>query len=48
MTPIGGGVNMQPRVALSNDRITIDTGDNDLVKAEAGPADLADGQWWWD
>jgi hypothetical protein len=49
MTPLGGGVHMQPRQALRSDRIQIDVeGESDKVKATAGPADLADGQWWWD
>lgn len=49
MTPLGGGVNMQPRLALRRDRMTVDRdGENVRVKQDAGPADLADGQWWWD
>ncbi|QDT09685.1 DUF1598 domain-containing protein [Planctomycetes bacterium K23_9] len=49
MTPLGGGVHMQPRLALNPDRLTVDTtGENDQVKKTAGPSDLADGQWWWD
>jgi hypothetical protein len=49
MTPLGGGVNMQPRMALSSDRVEIDAdGDNNRVKQSAGPSQLADGQWWWD
>ncbi len=49
MTPLGGGVHMQPRLALNSDQITIDTkGTNNQVKKSAGPSDLADGQWWWD
>lgn len=49
MTPLGGGVQMQPRVALNKDRLTIDTkGETVAVKTTAGPSNLADGQWWWD
>ncbi|WP_246146113.1 DUF1598 domain-containing protein [Rubripirellula lacrimiformis] len=49
MTPLGGGVQMQPRIALKKDHVTIDTkGENTQVKQSAGPADLAAGQWWWD
>jgi hypothetical protein len=49
MTPLGGGVHMQPRLALNPDNMTVDTtGENDKVKKSAGPSDLADGQWWWD
>ena len=49
MTPLGGGVQMQPRLALRKDRVAVDTkGDNNRVKQTAGPSNLADGQWWWD
>ncbi len=49
MTPLGGGVQMQPRLALRRDRLTVDTdGANEQVKQSAGPSKLADGQWWWD
>ena len=49
MTPLGGGVNMQPKLALSRDRVDLDTaGDNVRVKKSAGPSGLAEGQWWWD
>ncbi|MCC9656528.1 DUF1598 domain-containing protein [Rhodopirellula halodulae] len=49
MTPLGGGVNMQPRIALNDDRVTIDTeGQHVQVKQSSGPDQLAPGQWWWD
>ena len=49
MTPLGGGVNMQPKLALSRDRVDLDTaGENVRVKKSAGPSGLAEGQWWWD
>ncbi len=49
MTPLGGGVHMNPRIALQSDRLQVDAeGANEKVKQTAGPADLADGQWWWD
>lgn len=48
MTPLGGGVNVQPRMALQRDRLQSDDGANEKVKATVGPTDLADGQWWWD
>lgn len=49
MTPLGGGVHMQPRLALQSDRLQVDAvGANDKVKQSAGPSNLADGQWWWD
>ena len=49
MTPLGGGVNLQPKMALSRDRVIVDSdGNNNRVKQSAGPSNLADGQWWWD
>lgn len=49
MTPLGGGVQMQPRKALSSENLVIDRdGENNRVKQYAGPADLKEGQWWWD
>ena len=49
MTPLGGGVHMQPRLALQSENIEIDTvGANQKVQQVAGPKDLQDGQWWWD
>lgn len=49
LTPLGGGIHMQPRQALRSDRLVSETdGASDAVKQLAAPADLADGQWWWD
>ncbi len=49
MTPLGGGVNMQPKLAITSSRVKVDSdGDNNRVKQSAGPSQLADGQWWWD
>ena len=49
MTPLGGGVQMQPRKALSSKTLVVDRdGENNLVKQSAGPSNLKDGQWWWD
>ncbi len=49
VTPLGGGVHMQPRLALNSDQRVIDSaGENAKAKQAAGPANLADGQWWWD
>ncbi len=49
MTPLGGGVHMQPRLALRSENIEVDTvGANQKVQQVAGPKDLQDGQWWWD
>jgi hypothetical protein len=49
MTPLGGGVQMQPRKALSKETLVIDReGRNNDVKQSAGPSSLKEGQWWWD
>ena len=49
MTPLGGGVQMNPRKALSSETLVIDReGRNNEVKQSAGPSSLEDGQWWWD
>lgn len=49
MTPLGGGVQMQPRKALSSQTLVVDReGQNNQVKQTAGPSELKDGQWWWD
>ncbi len=49
MTPLGGGVQMKPRLALSKEHVVVDTaGENQQVKQSAGPANLSEGQWWWD
>jgi len=49
MSPIAGGVNIQPRVALNSDRVK---GDEDgaisKLKNEIKLDGLAAGQWWWD
>ena len=49
MTPLGGGVHMNPRNALKKETLVIDTkGENNRAKQSAGPSNLAEGQWWWD
>jgi hypothetical protein len=49
MTPVGGGVHVQPRQALLSTNIQ---GDEDgkiaEQKTEISLKDLAAGQWWWD
>ena len=49
MTPIGGGVNIRPTMALATDRILSDK-DGSLKKAhqQVGAPQLLKGQWWWD
>ncbi|KAA5543639.1 DUF1598 domain-containing protein [Roseiconus nitratireducens] len=48
MTPLGGGVQMQPRKALTPENLVVDQAATSDVKQSAGPSDLQDGQWWWD
>lgn len=49
MTPLGGGVHVEPRIALKKENIEVDTvGANQQVKQSAGPSELPAGQWWWD
>lgn len=49
MTPVGGGVNIQPRQALQVSNMSIDE-DGKLAerRTEISLKDLAAGQWWWD
>ncbi len=49
MTPLGGGVNLQPKMALSPEHLSKDV-DGRAVKTrnQAGPIELKAGQWWWD
>jgi len=49
MTPLGGGVQIQPRKALSAENLVVDPqGTTGEVKRYAGPSGLKEGQWWWD
>ena len=49
MTPIGGGVNIQPRIALNSDKASVDSkGEIENVRDSITFENLADGQWWWD
>ena len=49
MTPVGGGVTMQPRKALASENVLRDE-EGKVSEARDGIklGDLADGQWWWD
>jgi len=49
MTPVGGGVTLEPRQALQEGYVQVDS-DGKLVKTRDGIdiGKLADGQWWWD
>jgi hypothetical protein len=49
MTPVGGGVNIQPRVALSEEHLKVEASEE--LKELANKSDLqnlAKDQWWWD
>lgn len=49
MTPIGGGVNIQPKNALVSDRMLSDEqGRLDSARKQISLDKLAKGQWWWD
>lgn len=49
LTPLGGGVSLQPKKALEKDAIRVDEA-GDLVKprASVAPTKLDASQWWWD
>ncbi|NQU21793.1 MAG: DUF1598 domain-containing protein [Candidatus Nealsonbacteria bacterium] len=48
MTPIGGGVTIQPTQALASDNLLTDENEK-VAKARAETKiELAEGQWWWD
>ncbi len=49
MTPVGGGVEIQPRLALATDRLLHDEDKKLQQRREAISLEhLQDGQWWWD
>lgn len=50
MTPIGGGVNIQPRQAITSERLRQDnSGTLTSLRSELLPErPLGDEQWWWD
>ncbi|QDV67595.1 hypothetical protein Poly24_12960 [Rosistilla carotiformis] len=49
MTPLGGGVKLQPRVALNRDRILPDSEGRAAQAHQSQRTDsLKPGQWWWD
>src|SRR6056297_795623 len=47
LTPLGGGVALQPKRALAAEALRQDVG-GDLVKPRAEVAPQADNVWWWD
>jgi hypothetical protein len=48
MTPIGGGVQIQPSQALESDRLLSDQKGKVAKLRETVAPKLAKGQWWWD
>lgn len=49
MTPIGGGVKVEPKRALASDNVTDDTeGTISAARETINIGSLVDGQWWWD
>ena len=48
MTPIGGGVQIQPSEALESDRLLTDQKGKVAKLRETVAPKLAKGQWWWD
>ena len=49
MSPIAGGVNIQPRVALNSEHLKKDNAEEiSKLKSEITLSNLTDGQWWWD
>jgi hypothetical protein len=49
MTPIGGGVNIQPRIALSSDYMKTDeSGSIEKTRNSINVSNLKSDQWWWD
>lgn len=48
MTPVGGGVHIEPQEALSYDNIRHDNDGQLEQQRQNITLDLADGQWWWD
>ena len=48
MTPIGGGVQIQPLMALEPENLLADENGKVTELREGARVELADGQWWWD
>jgi hypothetical protein len=47
--PMGGGVTIQPRIALSSEHLKVDTsGEIQKAKADVKIDGLGESQWWWD
>jgi hypothetical protein len=49
MAPVGGGVNIQPRVAFRSENLRSDEdGSIASTRQSAQKAEIGSGQWWWD
>ncbi len=48
MTPLGGGVHVQPRMALRKENLLEDDGKATSERAAQNLTQLAPNQWWWD
>jgi hypothetical protein len=49
MTPVGGGVHIEPTQAISSSNIMADEeGKVEEARAAVSLNELASGQWWWD
>ena len=48
VTPIGGGVHIAARKLVSSENANVDKNIDGKSQSMGAPADLADGQWWWD
>lgn len=47
LTPIGGGVTIQPRMALDSPNLLMDE-EGTVAKAHGGSLVVPEGRWWWD
>ena len=47
MTPVGGGVHIEPTQALASDKRLADNGKVGKARQQV-KIQLAKGQWWWD
>ena len=49
MTPIGGGVHIQPQLTLSAEQLQADeTGQLQQLREQTGIQNLPKDRWWWD
>ncbi len=49
MTPIGGGVHIEPRQAIESDKLLREKdGETSKAREQVDLKGLAKGQWWWD